>query len=109
MSVPTTIPITISPEAADRVAELGMQKELDIMIEHVRQTAPGLQRIEVTQAERYDLGGEPGVTIEAFSDRPFVPEERTDWDWSRWMIETFPSHVLEHFAMMFRYGPDHAG
>ncbi len=38
----TTFPVSITPEAAARVAELGMQAELERMLEHTRQTVPGL-------------------------------------------------------------------
>lgn len=36
-----SVPITITPEAAARVAKLGMQAELERMLEHTRQTVPG--------------------------------------------------------------------
>ncbi len=62
---PTTIRITVTPEAAVRVAELGMQAELDQMLEHTRQTVPGLKSIEVQETLPYDTGDE--TTISAFS------------------------------------------
>ena len=34
MSAPATVPVTITPEAAARVAELGLQAELERMVEH---------------------------------------------------------------------------
>jgi hypothetical protein len=86
-----------------------MHKELEQMIEHTRQTVPGLQRIEITLAERYDMGGEPGISIEAYTSRLFVPGEKIRGDWGRWKVTTFPPEVCEHFALMLRHGADHAG
>jgi hypothetical protein len=78
------------------------------MFEHTRQAVSGLQRIEVTLAERYDLGGEPGISIEAYTSRPFIPGDKTAWDLGGWKVTTFPPDVCEHFAILLRYGADHA-
>lgn len=82
----TSVPVTIRPNAADRISELGMQTELQQMIEHARQVVPDLAAIEVELAERYDLGGEPGVSIIAYSDRPFIPEDNTSWEVRQWAV-----------------------
>jgi hypothetical protein len=100
MSATTTVPVTITPEAAARVAELGMQKEFDQMLEHTRQVVPGLRAIKVELALPYDTGSEPGITIEAYRSDPWVPNDPTEWNWGRWKIETFPPEVCEHFVMM---------
>jgi len=109
MSLPTTIPVTITPEAAARVAELGMQKELDQMIAHTRQAVPGLQRLDVVLDPPYDTGDEPYLTIWATIDQPLVPSDKTSSDWGRWKVTTFPPEVCQHFAMLIQYGADHAG
>src|SRR5438874_13643147 len=98
-----TIPVTITPEAAERVAELGMQRELDLMIEHTKQTVPGLHAIMVILEPRYDTGGEPGITLEALRDKPQVTYDPTEREWGRWQVTTFPPEVCEHFIMMTVY------
>jgi hypothetical protein len=103
MSAPATVPVTITPEAAARVAELGMQAELERMIEHARQSIPGLRRVEVIQFERYDLGGEPGVSLEAYSDQPLEVEQKAWWDWVGWEVTTFPPEVCEHLSLSIRH------
>lgn len=108
-SASVKVPVTIRPDAAARVAELGMQTELQQMIEHARQVVPDLAAIEVEVAERYDTGGEPGVSIVAYSDRPFVPEDLTSWDVSRWAVETFPPQVLQHLCLQVIPGRPNAG
>jgi hypothetical protein len=104
MSAPATVPVTITPEAAARVAELGMQAELERMIEHARQSIPGLRRIAVIQFERYDLGGEPGVSLEASSDCSLEVGRKAWWDWVDWQVTTFPPPVNEYLSLSIRRG-----
>jgi hypothetical protein len=80
----TSVPVRIRPDAAARVAELAIQKELQEMIDHALRAVPDLAALEVEVAERYDLGGEAGVSVFAYSDRPFVPEDNTSWEIRRW-------------------------
>jgi hypothetical protein len=106
-----TIPVMIAEDAAARVAELGMQPELEQMIEHVKRTAPGLRAIRVTL--EYDPAcpsNEPQVVIWAHLDelsREEALKDRTGWDWGGWQGETFPPQVFQHFLMTWVYGgPD---
>ena len=64
MATSTTVPLTVLPEAAARVAELGMQAEFERMLQHTRQTLPGLRSIRVYLAEPYDTDNEPRVVIQ---------------------------------------------
>jgi hypothetical protein len=100
MSATATVPVTITPEAAARVAELGMQKELDLMLEHTRQVVRGLRAIKVVLEPCYETRDEPGITIWAVSPAAEDSEDRTEWDWGSWLVETFPPQVFEHFVMM---------
>jgi hypothetical protein len=96
----------MTPEAAARIAELGMQAELQRMIEHARDVLPELARIEVVLNERYDMGGEPGVAVEAYSQRPFDPAQRMAWRLSEWLVASFPPKVLEHLHVSYHPGAD---
>ena len=91
-----TVPVTVSPEAAARIAELGRQAEVERMLEYVRSHVPELVRIEVVLNERYEEESPPGVAIDAYSQRPFDPADRTESELCRWMVTTFPPEVLEH-------------
>jgi hypothetical protein len=109
MTTSATIPVSVTPEAAARIAELGFQPQVDRMIEYARQHLPELVQIEVVLNERWDTGGEPGVAIEAWSRRPYNPVERISWKLTEWMVANFPSEVLEHLHMSYHPGPEHAG
>jgi hypothetical protein len=86
MSIAQNVPGIVEPAAAALVAELGLQSELDKMLEHARQTITGLQRLQVKFAPAYDTG-EEGIIIEAIRE----PSSRHSgtWTWdelSRWKI-----------------------
>ncbi|HTU89810.1 MAG TPA: hypothetical protein VMF69_06925 [Gemmataceae bacterium] len=107
MNASTDVPMTITPEAENGIAELDMRRELEQMISHVRKVVPGLAAIEVEVAERYDTGGEPGINITAYSDQVFEPGSTFSWDFTRWEVEAFPPQVLEHLCILFSPGrPD---
>src|SRR5262245_24026230 len=99
MNLNTTIPVNITPEAAEHVAQLGMQAELEQMLQHTLQTVSGLHRIDVTLHDSYDLGDEPGVVIEAWRDPAcHSPDDKTQWELGRWQVETFSPDVCWHFT-----------
>jgi hypothetical protein len=95
-----TIPVTITPEAAARVAELGMQAELERMLDHTRQTVPGLRAIEVQLALPHDTGDETSIIIQATMDDPHLDYDPTDTEWGKWKVRTFPPEVCQYFVMM---------
>jgi hypothetical protein len=75
MATVATVPVTISPEAALRIQQLGRQREVERMLEHARQTVPGLLGLDVQLVEPYDLGGEDHVLI--WVKKPEPPRTRT--------------------------------
>ena len=82
--MPTTIPITVAPDAEAHAANLGMQRELEQMVQHALQTAPGLHEIRVTlEFDPEFPDAIPQLVIWAHRDEP--PSEAgfdpTDWDW----------------------------
>src|SRR5260370_25149084 len=89
MMNPTTIPITIAPEAAERVAELGMQRELERMLDFLREVS-GVLSVDVQLALPYDTGDETSSVLEVPLERPWsdasARSQIRDWN-----IRTFPS------------------
>jgi hypothetical protein len=99
-----TVPLVVEPEAASLVAELGLQVELEQILEHARQTITGLRRLQVKIAPAYDTG-EEGIIIEASRDP--ASRNNSNWNWeqfSRWKIATFPPDVYRHFTLLDEYG-----
>ena len=100
MNTLTDIPITVSPEAAARVAELDMQAEFDQMLEKARRTLAGLRRMNVVLDPPYDTGDEPSVVIEAIRREPSVPRDPTEREWTNWKLKTFSPDVVRHFCLL---------
>ena len=107
MSV-TTIPVTVDAEASVHVAELGMQRELDAMLEFLRQNVPDLHRIDVTLQPPYDTGDDPGVIIEITRDDPHGEGDRIRKSWRDWKIDTYSPDIWRHFALFEVPGESHA-
>ncbi len=96
----TGVAVTIDAEADQRVAELGMQRELRRMLEHALQTIPGLRAVAVKLWLPYDTGEEPGITIEATGDSSEPSSVRSEWEWAQWKGEAFPPDVGRYFSLL---------
>jgi len=109
MTGPATIPLTIEPEAAACLAELGMQAELEQMIEHTRQVVPDLTRIRILLESLYEPGDEQIICIEAFVDPDSKDDGSCYWPWNEWLIATFPYEVFRHFGLSLPIDVKHGG
>jgi hypothetical protein len=103
----TGILVTIAPAAADRAAQLSMQRELKQMLEHTLRNVSGLRSVEVKLELPYDTDVETSITIEATMYHPSPVEDRTEEEWARWQIANFPSEVCWYFRLITQYGPLH--
>ena|SRR5437870_6434287 len=106
---PMAFPITITPEAAARVAELGMHAELDRMLEHTCQTVAGLRAIEVQLALPYDTGDETSILIQATIVDPHRDDNPSQREWGAWKVRTFRPEVCRYFVLLTVVEPAHAG
>lgn len=107
MSASIHVPVTITPEAEARIAELGFQRELEQMIAHLHAIVPELAAIEVVRELPYDTEREP-VSITAYSDRAFTTGDNTSARLTDWVLETFPPQVLEHVVILLSPGKPYA-
>ncbi len=105
----TSALLKVTPEAAARSAQMGLKSEIDRMIDYARQNLSELTHIEVNLYDRYEMGEEPGLAIEAYSSRPFDLTDHAEEALDRWMISEFPAEVLEHVLMTYRLGVLNAG
>jgi hypothetical protein len=103
MQTTSTIPVTISDEAAARVAELGMQREFEQILEHTRQMVPGLRKIEVSMDYAPWLSTDPAVILDTYRSHPGGEDDPTQRNWGRWLIDTFPTEVWMNFCMLTVY------
>ena len=104
----TEVPVSVSPEAAARVTELGMQADFDQMLEKARRTLAGLHRINVVLDPPYDTGDEPSVVIEAIRAENGVLTDPTEREWDNWRLNTFAPDVCRHFCLLVLFETPHA-
>ncbi len=102
------LPTTVEPRAAQLAAELGLQEPLREMVEHLKQTIPGLSSLAVEYAPAYD-SGEEGILFHArreLSDH----SEQTCWErFSAWKIARFSPDVWRHFNLILSTNNQHGG
>jgi hypothetical protein len=104
MATGTAIPIVIREAAAARVAELGLQRALDQMLERAQQTVAKLRALDVVLAEDPEGVDEPRIIIEATVPEPERPaEDSAEWDFALWKVSVFPPEVFTHFLLMTAY------
>src|SRR5207253_1942665 len=104
-----SIPLTMSQEAADFVAERGLEQTLQKMLDNLPQRIPGLRAIAVFLQPPYDVGGDACVILDVKRDIPAQDGDPTEWNWRRWVADNFPPREFQHFCLLSNYGPAHAG
>jgi hypothetical protein len=102
-----TIPVIISDEIRAQVAAAGMERELEVMLDWVRKTAPDLQGIHVGPGSPYSRLTRDLVVITAHrkwdDERP--PTDLVEWDWICWKVQNFPPAVCCRLIMSCSFQP----
>jgi hypothetical protein len=95
-TMPTTVvPVNITSEAAQRIAERGLQTPIDQMIEQAVKMVPGIRRVEISLEGPYDTHDEPYLDAGAYRDYALATEDISEEEaYVRWKIEYFPADVL---------------
>src|SRR5437879_13133025 len=97
---PTTVPLDVTPEAAERIAERGLQPALDRTIAHAVKTVPGIRRVEISLEGPYDTHYEPYLDATAYRDHALWRERNPEVDQYReWLIHTFSPDVLWQLSL----------
>jgi hypothetical protein len=100
------VPVTITPEAAARVDELGMREQLEQMVGHAVQAIPQLVRIDIETYWRADDPSPDGVLIQGTTTIPWQEGVEIGQAIGRWKVRTFPPEVCEHFLITLLYGEE---
>ena len=108
MPATETIPLTITPEAAAHVAELGLREPFEQMLEHARQTIPGLRSLEVNLQPPYDIGGGECVIIDAYVTPPTGTNDPREREFNWWKSSTYSPEVSQHFCLLTTFQDCHA-
>jgi hypothetical protein len=102
----TDVPVIVTEEAATQVASLGMQREMEQMIDWTQKNVPNLRAIRVKPSSAPFPHGVV-LVIKAhceWSDNlaDAVPVE---WDWACWKVQVFPPAVCARFIMSCTFQP----
>lgn len=105
MATVAEIPVVILLPAADRALALGFWPEFKAMLEHTKDSVPGVLAISATYDDRWRDDDQHLIVIAAeVGEEDFHPRapgtESIAWRLDRWAIETFPPEVLEHFCII---------
>jgi hypothetical protein len=103
MASTTDVPLTIQPDAAARIAEWGLQRQFEQMLEQVRKLIPDLRRLAVVLEPPYDTHLDEYVVIDAtvpFRGEYTLPGEAAYHDWA---IASFSMDELEHIHLMVNF------
>jgi hypothetical protein len=102
MATDTTIPVEVSNEAREHIAELGMQREFEEMIEHAKQALPGVRWIDVAPTDSPEEPGDLRILISPHRPPSSNLDEvnRAEWDYIGWFVRTFPPKVCENFCVL---------
>ncbi len=106
MPTVATIPVTIQPDAAAFLAEIGMERELERILEHAKATIPHLRALDIVLHD-FPETGPPGLTIDAHRDPYPGAPDRACSVFGRWMVETFSPEVNVNIGLLsFHHGED---
>jgi hypothetical protein len=109
MAAPRTVPVDISPDAANRIQELGLQKELQAMLDHTQEAVPSLQLIDVRAWEDFDEPGPLHIALTGWRDGASKAREdfRQQEEWGAWLVRTFPPGVARWFSFDLLFRGEH--
>jgi len=100
----------VAPEAAERIAELDIQVEVDRMIDHAVKTVRGIRRVEIELMDPYEMYDEPHLSARAYRDLDLWGEVNPEVDqFDNWKINTFSPAILWRFSLHIRPDAPNAG
>ncbi len=90
------VPTTIRPGALELAKKLGVERELEAILEQGRRTVCGLRALEV---EDGSCDGDEAVTIRAWVD-PSTQNDPSHADWWNWRIDEYGPEVAASFVVV---------
>ena len=92
----TTISTTILPKAVEMARGLGVERELEAILEEGRRTVKGLRSLEVDAGTESSMG--PEIVIRAKVD-PATEGDPSHIAWWSWRIEQYGPNVAADFCV----------
>ena len=93
-----TIPVTIQLDAAAFLAEIGMERELNRVLDHAKETIPHLFTLDVGLHD-FPETGPPSLTIYAHREPYFGRPDRAWDEFGSWTVRNFRPEVLQNMSL----------
>ena len=93
----TTVPTTMTPGAMALAKELGLERELEAILEQGRRTVKGLRSYQVSADTESSMG--PVIIVEAKVD-PDADGDPSHLAWWSWRIDQFGPDVASDFIVI---------
>ena len=103
MATGAVIRITVSSDAAVRIAQLGLEPSYEAMLDHAQEAVPELRSLEVTLEHDLEEPREPTLVLNMYRPHPAAADDPTPRQWRSWIAQTFPAAVCQHFALVTIY------
>jgi hypothetical protein len=91
--------VSMSPEAAARVAELGFQQVVDKVIAQALNLLPDLQSLHLVLVPSYEMDDIPWLVLECCGNRSEQEARPALVTWYTWRAENLPFDVGRHFML----------
>jgi hypothetical protein len=101
----TPVPLTISPEAAEYIANHGLQQPFQQMLDELPKRMAAVHAIKVGLEWQYDEA-EMRVICDVTREHPGLADDPTDREWGMWILTAFPPDVFRHFSFLPAYVPN---
>jgi hypothetical protein len=99
MATSTEIPVAIEPEAAELIAELGLEATLQAILAHCRREVPRLRRIEVTYSIKHEDPDNPTVIVYCVVEPTVARVLEVDDALADWFLVGHPPEVVQHILV----------
>jgi len=94
------VPLTMSREAADFMAEMRLADAYQQILEKIPSHFSGVRAIAITLAPPYEEGSGPEVIFEVSRSKTDARDDCMEENWRRWIIDTFPPEIFTHFCLL---------
>lgn len=106
-AAPTTVPVTITPEAMAHLQQMGLEPIYRQITDHIQKTAPNLLSIETNWDYDRDAPVPERLVICPVHPAPAHVDLGWENEFDRWVIATFPHALRCHFVILPRFEAPH--
>jgi hypothetical protein len=108
MATSVTVPVTVTPEAAAHISDVGLQDSVKHIIELSCSMLSDLERVRVDLYDRYELGEDSGVCIDLYGRKGYERCNSEERSLVRQLVTEFPPEVLQRIIVDYHPGTGHA-